>query len=48
MLQAAQRGNCCGQGGSAQDFEVLIDNTSLGVFRPSGTSYEEVTTAAAA
>ena len=46
MLQAAQRGNCCGQGGSAQDFEVLIDNTSLGVFRPAGTSYEEVTTAA--
>ena len=42
MLQAAQRGNCCGQGGSAQDFEVLIDNTSLGVFRPSGTSYEDV------
>ena len=42
MLRAAQRGNCCGQGGSAQDFEVLIDTTSLGVFRPSGTSYEDV------
>ncbi len=41
-FRAAQRGN---SQGNNQDFEVFIDNTSLGVFRPQGTSYAEMGTA---
>ena len=39
----AQRGNCCGAGGL--DFQVLIDGTSLGTFRPTGPNYVEAATA---
>jgi RHS repeat-associated protein len=39
---AAQRSNNT----SSQDFEVFLDNTSLGTFRPSGASYAQLTTAA--
>ncbi|HKZ78753.1 MAG TPA: RHS repeat-associated core domain-containing protein, partial [Pyrinomonadaceae bacterium] len=36
-FQAAQRGNCCGAGG--QDFDVYLDTTLLGTFKPTGTAY---------
>ena len=39
---AAQRGNFQA---SQQDFQVLIDGTVLGTFKPSGTSYQTYTTA---
>lgn len=39
---AAQRAN---QGTSAEDFQVLIDGTVVGTFRPSGTSYQAYATA---
>ena len=41
-FKAAQRGN---YQSSSQDFEVFVDSKSLGVFRPTGTSYSELTTA---
>jgi RHS repeat-associated protein len=40
-FKVAQRGN---YQSSSQDFEVFVDKTSLGVFRPTGTSYSEVST----
>ena len=43
-FQAAQRGNYQNGG---QDFAVLLDNTVLGVFAPTSTSYETLTTLAA-
>lgn len=36
-FSAAQRGNCCNAGGL--DFQVLVDNKSLGTFKPLGTNY---------
>ncbi len=42
-VSAAQRGHTIGNGG--QDFEVFIDETSLGRFRPASTSYADFTTA---
>ncbi len=39
---AAQRGNCCGNGG--QDLQVLLDGAVLGTFKPTGTSYTTYTT----
>jgi hypothetical protein len=41
-FKVAQRGN---YQSSSQDFEVFIDNTSLGVFNPLGTNYRIITTA---
>jgi len=35
-FEAAQRGN---NGTSAEDFQVLVDGTIVGTFRPTGTSY---------
>jgi hypothetical protein len=40
-FDAAQRG-----GGSHQNFEVLVDGTVVGTFKPTGTSYQTYTTAA--
>ena len=42
VFAAAQRGNY----GGIQDFQVFLDNTSLGTFTPAGTSYADLTTAA--
>ncbi len=39
---AAQRANCCGAGG--EDFQVLLDGTSLGTFKPTSTSYTNFST----
>ena len=39
-FQSAQRGNY----GSTQDFEVLVDNTVVGVFTPADTTYRTSTT----
>lgn len=36
-FSTAQRGNCCNAGGL--DFQVLVDNKSLGTFKPLGTNY---------
>lgn len=36
-FSAAQRGNCCNAGGL--DFQVFVDNTPLGTFKPLGTNY---------
>ena len=41
-FKAAQRGN---HATGAQQVEVFLDNTSLGVFQPVGTSYTELSTA---
>jgi hypothetical protein len=41
-FKVAQRGN---YQSSSQDFEVFIDNTSLGVFHPLGINYRTITTA---
>jgi RHS repeat-associated protein len=40
-FDAAQRGN---NGGSNQDFEVLVDSIVVGTFTPSGTSYQGYST----
>lgn len=40
-FKAAQRANCCGYAG--QDFQLMIDNNSIGTFRPPGTAYAEMT-----
>ena len=42
-FRAAQRGNFQA---SWQDFRVLVDGVGVGVFTPSGTSYQVLTTAA--
>jgi YD repeat-containing protein len=36
-FSTAQRGNCCNAGGL--DFQVLIDNTPVGTFKPLSTNY---------
>ncbi len=41
-FQAAQRAN---NGGSSQDFQVLVDGTVVGTYKPTGTSYQAYTTA---
>ena len=38
---AAQRGN---NGGSAEDFEFLVDGVVVGSFKPTSTSYQLLTT----
>ncbi|HEY9284951.1 MAG TPA: RHS repeat-associated core domain-containing protein [Pyrinomonadaceae bacterium] len=40
-FKAAQRGNCCAGGG--QDFDVYVDGTLLGTYKPAGASYQEIT-----
>jgi hypothetical protein len=40
-FDAAQRGN---HQASHQDFQVLVDNTIVGTYVPSGTSYQSITT----
>jgi PKD repeat protein len=42
VFSSAQRGNLS----STQNFQVLLDSTSLGTFTPSGTSYADYTTSA--